>query len=234
MSSFSSRITRSLALVCLLSPALAQAQTSLSKAWTVLNSGLEDKKIENRQTAVRLLGMLPGNDQAPALAIKALSDEDSDVREAATEALTSLKAPGTKDKLRDIIQTDKDPAVVLGAARALLAMNDPFGYGVFYAVLTGEKKSGEGLMEDQKKMLKDPKKLTKFGFEQGVGFVPFGGIGDERLVLELESSLLANCRDGATEVLVCSHASGDAIHDDADASHLLSWIELSVKRGCGR
>ncbi|HEY8996873.1 MAG TPA: HEAT repeat domain-containing protein, partial [Edaphobacter sp.] len=87
MSLFPSRITRSLALACLLSPALVQAQTSLSKAWTVLNSGLEDKKIENRQTAVRLLGMLSGNDKAPELAIKALSDEDSDVREAATEAL---------------------------------------------------------------------------------------------------------------------------------------------------
>jgi HEAT repeat protein len=200
MSSFSSRITRSLALVCLLSPALAQAQTSLSKAWTVLNSGLEDKKIENRQTAVRLLGMLPGNDQAPALAIKALSDEDSDVREAATEALTSLKAPGTKDKLRDIIQTDKDPAVVLGAARALLAMNDPFGYGVFYAVLTGEKKSGEGLMEDQKKMLKDPKKLTKFGFEQGVGFVPFGGIG-LTLVKSLTKDDVSPVRAAAAKIL---------------------------------
>jgi hypothetical protein len=32
-------------------------------------------------------------------------------------------------------------------------------------------------MEEQKKMLHDPKKLAQFGFEQGVGFVPFGGIG---------------------------------------------------------
>lgn len=200
MSSFPSRITRGFALACLLAPAFAQSQTSLSKSWTLLKSGLEDKKMENRQTAVRLLGMLSGNDQAAALAIKALADEDSDVREAATEALTSLKAPSAKNKLHDIIQTDKDPAVVLGAARALLAMDDPFGYGVFYAVLTGEKKSGEGLMEEQKKMLKDPKKLTRFGFEQGVGFVPFGGIG-LTLVKSLTKDDVSPVRAAAAKIL---------------------------------
>lgn len=177
MSLFPSRTIRNIALVCLFTPALMHAQTSLSKSWTVLQSGLDDKKVENRGTAVRLLGMLNGNEKAGTLAINALSDESSDVREAATQALSSLKAPAAKEKLRDIVQKDQDPAVILGAARALLAMNDPFGYNVFYAVLTGEKKSGASLMEEQKKMLKDPKKLAQFGFEQGVGFVPFGGIG---------------------------------------------------------
>jgi HEAT repeat protein len=121
--------------------------------------------------------MLTGNTKAEQLALKALADEKPDVREAATAALGGLKEKSSIPELKQVIQSDKEATVVLGAARALIAMNDPFGYGVFYAVLTGEKKSGASLMEDQKKMLKDPRKLAQFGFEQGVGFVPFGGIG---------------------------------------------------------
>jgi HEAT repeat protein len=33
------------------------------------------------------------------------------------------------------------------------------------------------LMEQQKKMLDDPKKLAGLGFQTGLGFVPFGGVG---------------------------------------------------------
>jgi HEAT repeat protein len=169
-----SRLSVCLALTLLPSTA-AFGQKSLDKSWTVLESGLSDKNVENRATAVRLLGMLVGNEKAPT--IKALSDERPEVREAATEAIGAIKAKSATEELRNIIQTDKDPGVILGAARALLAMNDPYGYNVFYAVLTGEKKSGGSLMDEQKKMLHDPKKLAQFGFEQGVGFVPFGGIG---------------------------------------------------------
>jgi HEAT repeat protein len=56
-------------------------------------------------------------------------------------------------------------------------LGDPFGYNVYYAILTGERKSGQGLLDQQKKMLSDPKKMAKFGFAQGIGFVPFGAIG---------------------------------------------------------
>jgi HEAT repeat protein len=48
---------------------------------------------------------------------------------------------------------------------------------VYYAVLTGERKTGESLIDEEKKMLNDPKKLATFGFEEGIGFVPFGGLG---------------------------------------------------------
>src|SRR5882762_8317679 len=33
------------------------------------------------------------------------------------------------------------------------------------------------MMKDQKKRLKDPKKIAQFGFEQGIGFIPFAGGG---------------------------------------------------------
>ena len=32
-------------------------------------------------------------------------------------------------------------------------------------------------MADQKKMLSDPKKMAQFGFEEGIGFIPFAGVG---------------------------------------------------------
>ncbi|HVN79478.1 MAG TPA: HEAT repeat domain-containing protein, partial [Terriglobia bacterium] len=43
------------------------------------------------------------------------------------------------------------------------------------------KKSGEGLVSDQKQelsnLMSNPKQTEKMAFEQGIGFVPYGGIG---------------------------------------------------------
>src|SRR5262249_950005 len=58
-----------------------------------------------------------------------------------------------------------------------IALGNNRGYSVYYAILTGEKKTGGTLLDDQKKMLKDPKKMAQFGSEQGIGFVPFAGLG---------------------------------------------------------
>jgi HEAT repeat protein len=72
---------------------------------------------------------------------------------------------------------DPDAEVVFASASALLKLGDPAGYRVYYAVLTGQRKTGEPLVESQLKMLKDPEALARIGLEQGIGFVPFGGIG---------------------------------------------------------
>jgi hypothetical protein len=44
-------------------------------------------------------------------------------------------------------------------------------------VLTGERKAHASLTQQAKTDLRDPKKLASLGFEQGIGFVPFAGIG---------------------------------------------------------
>jgi HEAT repeat protein len=72
---------------------------------------------------------------------------------------------------------DKEAGVVFACASSLLQLGDPSAYRVYYAVLTGERKTGEPLLESQLKMLKDPEALARIGFEQGIGFIPFGGIG---------------------------------------------------------
>ena len=59
----------------------------------------------------------------------------------------------------------------------MLDLGDNSGYQVYYAILMGETKTGTGLLDEQKKMLKDPQKMAQFGFETGIGFIPFAGIG---------------------------------------------------------
>jgi HEAT repeat protein len=72
---------------------------------------------------------------------------------------------------------DTDAGVVFAATDALYRLGDPSAYQVYYAVLLGEKKTGEGLVDSQVKMLKDPKAMAQMGFTVGIGFVPFAGAG---------------------------------------------------------
>jgi hypothetical protein len=52
---------------------------------------------------------------------------------------------------------------------------------VYFAVLKGQRKSGDTLIGSQEKqlnaLLRNPKQMETMAFEQGMGFVPLGGIG---------------------------------------------------------
>jgi len=65
------------------------------------------------------------------------------------------------------------------AANSLLLLHDDVGYDPYYEVLTGKKRPGKGLIKEQLDTLKDKKKVAQMGFEEGIGFIPFGGIGYE-------------------------------------------------------
>ena len=56
-------------------------------------------------------------------------------------------------------------------------MHDNSAYEVYFEVLNGERKAGKGLISSQASLLHDPKKMAALGFEEGIGFVPFAGIG---------------------------------------------------------
>ena len=156
----------------------AIAQSPADKAWTVLNAGMTDKDTDLRAVAVRVLGLLENDPKAPELALNALKDSKPEVRIAAADALAQMNATSTAPKLGEVILGDeKEAGVVLACARAMIALGDNRGYAVYYAILTGEKKGGGSLLDDQKKMLSDRKRMAQFGFEQGIGFVPFGGVG---------------------------------------------------------
>jgi HEAT repeat protein len=152
------------------------AEMPREQAWTVLNSGITSSNIEKRTKAVAELGLLIGDQQAEDAALTALKDDKSEVRAVAAQALGEMGAQKARPQLTAAIKDD-DIAVVLSAAHALVQLGDESGYEVFYAVLTGQRKSGQSLLAQQKKMLDDPKKLAGLGFQTGMGFVPFGGIG---------------------------------------------------------
>jgi len=156
----------------------AVAQSPVEKSWGVLQTGLADKTTEERAIAVRVLGLLENDPKAQDLALKALADDKPEVRAAAADALGQMNAKSAAPKLEQVILgNEKEVAVILACARSMIQLGDNRGYGVYYAILTGERKSGGGLLDDQKKMLHDPKKMAQFGFEQGIGFIPFAGIG---------------------------------------------------------
>jgi len=122
------------------------------------------------------LGLTPNDAKALKLAEKALDDDKPEVRSAAAAALGDMKSRTSIPKLREALD-DKDPSVALAAAHSLDLMHDHSAYEVYYEVLTGQRKAGRGLIASQTSILKDPKKMAHLGFEEGIGFIPFAGIG---------------------------------------------------------
>jgi HEAT repeat protein len=151
--------------------------TDTEKPWSLLQAGAADKGKDHRTHAIKALGLLPNNVRAIDLATGALSDTSPDVRAAAAEALGHMHAKASVPRLKQVLESEKDVAVIMAGARALVTLGDDSGYSIYFAILTGEKKSSGGMLDDQKKMLHDPKKMAQFGFEEGIGFVPFAGIG---------------------------------------------------------
>ncbi len=72
---------------------------------------------------------------------------------------------------------DKDLKVALAAADALYRMHDRAAYQVYYALITGKRKTSGGLIESQLSTLHDRKALEKMAFQTGIGFVPYASMG---------------------------------------------------------
>jgi len=74
------------------------------------------------------------------MAENALQDEKPEVRASGATALGQMGANASVGKLKEAIK-DKETEVVFAATSALFVLHDPAAYEVYYAVLTGEKKS---------------------------------------------------------------------------------------------
>jgi hypothetical protein len=151
-------------------------QTPKAEAWQLLHTACTGDKTNARATAVGVLGLLPDDTQARAMAEKALTDEKPEVRSSAAIALGTMHSKASIAKLREAAD-DQDPSVALAAAHALIALNDDSGYEVYYEVLTGQRKGGKGLIASQTAVLKDPRKMAELGIQEGLGFIPFAGMG---------------------------------------------------------
>jgi HEAT repeats len=145
------------------------------QAWEILETGANTDKTRDRAAAINILGLLRNDRHARKIAETALGDHAPEVRSAAAAALGEMRSRGSIPKLKAATD-DKDPSVVLAAAHALILLKDDSGYDVYYDVLTGERKTGKGLLA-QAAGLRDPKKLAEIGFQEGIGFIPFAGIG---------------------------------------------------------
>ena len=155
-----------------------RSQASIEKAWGILRDGLKNENADKRAKAVRALGLLQGNVEAEKAAVSALHDTKPNVRMAAAAALGSMQAQHANVELEGAL-LDPEPGVVLAAANSLLLLHDNVGYDIYYDVLTGERRASKGLIKEQLSTFKDKKKLAELGFEQGIGFIPFAGMGYE-------------------------------------------------------
>jgi HEAT repeat protein len=147
-----------------------------AEAWQILDAACTGDRTIARATAIRVLGLMPDDAKARRLAEKALADDKPEVRSAAAAALGDMKSRTSIPKLKEALDDD-DPSVALAAAHSLELMHDDSAYEVYYEVLTGQRKAGRGLIASETSILKDKKKMAQLGFEEGIGFVPFAGIG---------------------------------------------------------
>src|SRR5689334_5983863 len=129
------------------------AETPQQKAWDILRAGVNQKNTRMRTQAVRALRLLPGDPEATEMAQTALQDQKPEVRAAAATALGLMGSKAAVPGLRKAL-SDRKPAVVLAAAHALQVLDDPAGYEAYYEVLTGERKSADGLVAQHMETLK--------------------------------------------------------------------------------
>lgn len=201
------KISFALAAFLVTGSALFAADNVRQEAWNLLEAGVSSHSTDQRVNAVQALGLIVHNRKAAEMAEKALRDGRSEVRAAAATTLGQIHLQSSIPPLRSAL-SDKESSVALAAAHSLVALGDNNGYEIYYEILTGERKSGEGIIAQQLKMLQNPKKLTELGIETGLGFVPFGGIGlsavkvlmssDTSLVRAAAAQMLAHDPDPRT------------------------------------
>jgi HEAT repeat protein len=181
----------SLTMTLIMLSAACFAQTPAVSPWSLLHAGLSDKHPTSRVAAVRALGLVPSDAEASELAQKALKDPSSTVRAAAATALGQMHVPGVAASLKPALN-DKSLSVVMAAAHALHSLNDPTCYEVYYEVYTGARKNDTGMIAQEMKVLHDPKQLAEMGVNEGIGYVPFAGMG-----WEAYQTIMKNKKDGA-------------------------------------
>jgi len=163
-------------LLLVLCSSFARAQMTVEDAWPILRAGVAEHNTQKRVAAVSALGLLQNNPQAARIAEQALSDPKPEVRKSAATALGQMRAKQAIPSLRGKLD-DPDTAVALSAAASLKLMGDNSAYQLYYELLVGERKGWEGVLAQQQKRLEDPKQLAQIGLNEGLGLVPFGGVG---------------------------------------------------------
>jgi HEAT repeat protein len=229
-------IASALAVVFLLvaSSPSRSAETPRDQAWAILQANWNEHSTEKRVQAVRVLLLLPRDVRALALAQKAATDETPEIRATAATVLGQLHGKSSVELLHKLL-ADKEPSVALAAASALISSKDPLAYEAYYEFLTGYRKTGNGMIADQMKTLRDPKKMAEIGVEQGIGFIPYAGIGLSAFKALREDDV-SPVRAAAAKMLA-SDSDSETSHALVQATTDKSWLvkaaalEAIAKRG---
>jgi HEAT repeat protein len=163
-------------ILLLLASSAAFSQTVQEKPWEILQAGLNERSTSKRAAAVKALGLLQDNGPAIESAEKALGDKKTAVRAAAATALGQMGAQSSTSLLKEAT-ADKETRVACAASDSLILLGDPAGYDAYYEILTGERKSGQGLIAEKKKLITDPRAMVLLGVGVGIGFAPYAGYG---------------------------------------------------------
>src|SRR5947209_11491844 len=151
---------------------LSFGQAPTQRAWEILQKEHDSHSTKERVNAVRALEQLPGNFHAVQLSEQAIADNKPDVRAAAALTLGRLGSRRSIPLLKEALK-DNNTRVALAASSALVSVGDSSGYAIYR--LVGKRKSGEGAVEEEKRLVKDPKAMTLMMVGVAAGFGPYTG-----------------------------------------------------------
>ena len=160
------------------SPQSAGQVDAQKQAWNILVKGAHGSNMDKRANAIQALGLASGDLEAVRLAEDALGDKEALVRGAAAKALGALGSPESIPKLQNLL-ADKDISVALAAGHALVQLKSNSGYDVYYSLVVGIRKGRTSPITEELNQMKTPARAIRFAFDQGIGFLPYGGYGME-------------------------------------------------------
>lgn len=141
-------------------------------AWKMLEAGIASDKTRSRSDAVSALSVLNSHPKAISLLTGRMQDKDVSIRVLAATSLGEMKARPAISALKKSLD-DPSVEVSFAAAQALWKMSDRSGRDIFYAVLSGERKTTPGLIQTKvrtaKQEMRDPKALALIGVNEASG-----------------------------------------------------------------
>jgi HEAT repeat protein len=204
------------------------------QAWNMLVQGAHGSNMDKRANAIQALGLDSGDPAAVQLAEDALGDKEAYVRAAAAKALGALDSPQSIPKLQSLV-TDKDISVALAVGHALVQLKSNSGYDVYYSLVVGVRKGSTSPITEEMNQMKTPSRAVRFAFDQGIGFLPYGGYGMEALHAWKKRSTAPTRAAAARELAGDPDPrSGQALAkavSDKDWSVRAAAIEAIAKRG---
>lgn len=167
---------RTFCLLCLTPAALLSTGVEIG-SWDVLKEGLAEHNTSKRAQAITALGSIGVTPGIVKMVVGALKDKDVVVRQTAAIVLGEMHARRAVPNLRKALD-DESAEVSFAAARSLWQLGDRSGRDILCEVLTGDRKTGPGMIEggirDAKRKLHSPAAMAKIGIDQAVGlFGPF-------------------------------------------------------------